>query len=277
MLLMLKLLVSTLLLSSFVYANTASEKIEDFLSDKFEENPRLDSVSVNIDDVVPLKDLKGWSAYIVNVHAKLKNKQKSIIKQKMIWFSNGEVITKELSNMHSGQSYTDMVKPKFKNIYYKKENLIYGNANAKHKIAIFSDPLCPFCKSYVPGAIKEMRKSPKKFAIYYYHFPLNRLHPASVHLVKAAVAAELQGVKDVVLKLYTVKVNAQEKDVRKILAAFNKAVGTHITIKDLQSPAVLKQVNFDLDIASDMMVAGTPTVYLDGVNDKTKQKYKKVK
>jgi len=277
MLLMLRLLAITLLLSSFAYANAASDKVEDFLSDKFEENPKLDSVSVDIDDVIPLKELKGWNAYIVSVHAKLKNKPKSIIKQKMIWFSNGEVITKELSDMQSGQSYTDMVKPKFKEIYYKKENLIYGNANATHKVAIFSDPLCPFCKSYVPAAIKEMKKFPKKFAIYYYHFPLDRLHPASVHLVKAAVAAELKGVRDVVLKLYTVKVNAHEKDIRKILAAFNKAVGTNITVKDLHSPAVLKQVNFDLDIANNVMIAGTPTVYLDGINDRTKQKYKKVK
>ena len=277
MLLMLKLLATTLLLSSFVYANTASEKIEDFLTDKFEENPKLDSVSVDIDDVVPLKDLKGWNAYIVNVHAKLKNKPKSVIKQKMIWFSNGQVITKDLTDMQSSKSYTEMVKPKFKDIYYKKENLIYGNENAKHKIAIFSDPLCPFCRSFVPGAIKEMKKYPQKFAVYYYHFPLDRLHPASVPLVKAAAAAELQGVKDVVLKLYNVKVNAHEKDIRKILAAFNKAEGTHITTKDIQSREVLKQVNFDLDVANDVMVAGTPTIYVDGVNDRTKKKYKKVK
>ncbi|MFK5937500.1 MAG: DsbA family protein [Sulfurimonas sp.] len=274
---MLRLLATTLLLSSFVYADTASEKVEDFLSDKFEENPKLDSVNVDIDDVVPLKDLKGWSAYIVNIQAKIKNKPKSVIKQKMIWFSNGEVITKELSNMHSGQSYTEMVKPKFKDIYYKKENLIYGNANAKHKVAIFSDPLCPFCKSYVPAAIKEMKKYPQKFAIYYYHFPLDRLHPASVPLVKAAAAAELKGKKDVILKLYTIKVNAHEKDIKKILAAFNKAVGANITVKDLQSPAVLKHVNSDLDIANNVMIAGTPSVFLDGKNDRSKNKYKKVK
>jgi protein-disulfide isomerase len=274
---MLKLLATTLLLSSFVYASTTSEKVEDFLSDKFEENPRLDSVSVDVDSVVPLNDLKGWNAYIVNVHAKLKNKPKSLIKQKMIWFSNGEVITKELSDMQSGKSYAEMVKPKFKDIYYKKKNLIYGNANAKHKVAIFSDPLCPFCKAYVPGAIKEMKKYPKKFAIYYYHFPLNRLHPASVPLVKMAAVAELQGVKDVVLKLYTVKVDAHEKDIRKILAAFNKAEGTHLTLKDMKSRAALKQVHFDLGVANDVMVAGTPTIYLDGVNDRTKNKYKKVK
>jgi len=277
MLLMLKLLVSTLLLSSFAYANATSDKLEDFLSDKFEENPRLSSVSVNIDDIVPLKDLKGWNAYIVKIKAKLKNRPKSVVKQKMIWFSNGNVITKDLTDMQSGQSYTEMVKPKFKDIYYTKENLIYGNVNAKHKIAIFSDPLCPFCRKYVPGAIKEMRKHPDKFAVYYYHFPLDRLHPASVPIVKAAVVAELQGVKDVVLKLYNIKVNPQERDIDKILTAFNKAEGTHIIKKDLESKEALKQLKYDLNVASDIMVGGTPTVYLDGVNDITKNKYKKVK
>jgi len=277
MLLMLKLLATTLLLSSFVYASTTSGKVEEFLSDKFDENPRLDSVDVNVETVVPLKDLKGWSGYIVNIKAKLKNKPKSVIKQKMIWFSNGSVITKDLTNMKTGKSYTNKVKPKFKASYYKKENLLYGNANAKHKIAIFSDPVCPFCKNYVPGAIKEMKKNPKKFAIYYYHFPLARLHPAAVPLVQAAKAAELQGVKDVVLKLYTVKVSSQEKNIKKILAAFNKAEGTHVTLKDIQSPAVIKAVKADLEIANDVMIAGTPTIYLDGIHDASKLKYKKVK
>ncbi len=277
MLLMLKLLVSTLLLSSFLYANATGDKIEDFLSDKFEENPRLSSVSVNVEDIVPLKNLKGWDAYIIDINAKLKNKQKSVIKQKMIWFSNGHVITKDLTDMQSGQSYTEMVKPKFKDKYYRKENLIYGNANAKHKIAIFSDPLCPFCRKYVPGAIKEMKKYPQKFAVYYYHFPLDRLHPASVPIVKAALAAKLQGVKDVVLKLYNIKVNPRERDIKKILVAFNKAEGTHITKKDLKSKAVLKELKYDLNVANDIMVGGTPTVYLDGVNDRTKNKYKEVK
>lgn len=277
MLLMLKLLVSTLLLSSFLYANATGDKIEDFLSDKFEENPRLSSVSVNVEDIVPLKNLKGWDAYIIDINAKLKNKQKSVIKQKMIWFSNGHVITKDLTDMQSGQSYIEMVKPKFKDKYYRKENLIYGNANAKHKIAIFSDPLCPFCRKYVPGAIKEMKKYPQKFAVYYYHFPLDRLHPASVPIVKAALAAKLQGVKDVVLKLYNIKVNPRERDIKKILVAFNKAEGTHITKKDLKSKAVLKELKYDLNVANDIMVGGTPTVYLDGVNDRTKNKYKEVK
>jgi thiol-disulfide isomerase/thioredoxin len=274
---MLKLLSTTLLLSSFLYAENIADKVEDFLDDKFTENPRLKSVDVQVSDVVPLKQLKGWNAYIVDVEAYLKAQPKRVIKQRMIWFSDGRIITKELTDMQSGESLTDLVKPPFKDEYYTKENLIYGNPDAKHKVAIFSDPLCPFCKGFVPGALDYMKKDPKKFAIYYYHFPLERLHPASVHLVKAAVAAELQGNKNVIEKLYRVQINPQERDVKKILAAFNKAVGTKLTPKDLNTPAVIKQVNRDLDIANVVMVGGTPTIYLDGKVDNTKKKYLKVK
>ncbi|HIP55139.1 MAG TPA: disulfide bond formation protein DsbA [Sulfurimonas autotrophica] len=273
--LMLKLLSTIVLLSSFVYANTASEKIEDFLEDKFMENPKLESVEVTVKSVVSLKQLPKWNAYIVAVKAVLKTKQ--LINQKMIWFSNGELITKDLIDIDTGESLVKKVKPKVKAKHYIKENLIYGNDNAKHKVMIFSDPLCPFCKGFVPGALEDMKKEPQKFAVYYYHLPLERLHPASVTLVKAAIAAEHKGVKDVVLKLYNVKINPREKDVKKILKAFNEAVGTNITPKEITSPSVVKEFNHDKFVANDLMVAGTPTLYLDGVADETKKKYLKVK
>ena len=277
MLLMLRLLSMTLLLSSVVYANVASEKIEDFLEDRFSENPKLKSVDVQVEEARDLKQLPQWKAYIVNVEATVKAKPQNIIKQKMIWFSNGEMVTKDLIDINTGESLVDRVKPKVKPEHYAKSNLIYGNMDAKHKIVIFSDPLCPFCRSFVPGALKDMQQNPQKFAVYYYHFPLERLHPASMTLVKAAIAAEHKGVKDVVLKLYKVKINPRERDVQKILNAFNKAEGTDITPKDISNPEVLQQFEHDLKTANDLMVAGTPTVYLDGVVDNTRNKYLKVK
>ena len=274
--LMLKLLIVTLLLNSFAYANT-SEDVEEFISEQLSKNPNLKSIDANVDSIVELEQLKGWKAYIVQIEAILKAKPTNVIQQKMIWFSDGNVITKDLTDMQTGESLSEKVKPNFKAKYYTKANLIYGNENAKHKIAIFSDPLCPFCKAYVPGVIKDMRKEPNKFAIYYFHFPLVRLHPASVALVKAALVAEMKGVKDVILKLYKVKINPQEKNTKKILAAFNKAVGTKITLEELRSKEVKKQAKYDLDVANDIMVAGTPTIYLDNKIDRTKKKYKKVK
>lgn len=275
--LMLKLLTITLLLSSFVYAQNTGKKVEEFLTEQFGENPRLKSVNVKVSDIVPLEDLKGWNAYILDVSAVLKDKPKGLVKQKMLWFSDGNIITKELTKMSSGESLTDLVKPDFKPSYYSKANLIYGNANAKHKVAIFSDPLCPFCRGFVPGAIKEMKANPEKFAVYYYHFPLERLHPAAVVLVQAAAAAEHKGIKDVVLKLYNVEIDARETNPEKILLAFNKAVGSSITVADLKNPAVQKQIRFDQEVADALMVNGTPTLYLDDKIDQTKKKYKSVK
>jgi hypothetical protein len=40
---------------------------------------------------------------------------------------------------------------------------------------------------------------------------------------------------------------------------------------------VKKQVQFDLEVADNLMVGGTPTMYLDGKIDQTKKKYQKVK
>ena len=272
-----KLLATALLLSSAAYAQSTSETVEDFLEEQFMGNSRIKNVDAHVDSVVPLKEVKGWNGYIVDVKAVLKKNPKNVIEQKMIWFSNGNVITKDLVSIQSGKNLRDEIKPQFKDEYYRDENLIYGNKDAKHKIVIFSDPLCPFCKGFVPGALQNLKKEPNKFAVYYYHFPLLRLHPASATLVKAAAAAEQKGVKDVVLTLYTVKINPREKDPQKILAAFNKVEGTHLTLADINTDAVKKQTENDLKVARDLMVGGTPTVYLDGKMDPTKKKYLKVK
>ncbi len=272
-----KIFALSLLSASMLFAQNASSKVEDFLKSEFSQNPRIKSVDVKVSDVVPLQDLKGWNAYVLDVSAYLKDKPSEKVKQKMVWFSDGVIITKELVRMQDSQNLIDTVKPDMKGSHYSKANLIYGNADAKHKVAIFSDPLCPFCRGFVPDAIKEMKKEPKKFAIYYYHFPLARLHPAAVVLVQAAAAAELKGAKDVVLKLYSVEVNERETNVETILAAFNKAVGTKITAADLQDPKVKAHLTFDQEVAASLMVGGTPTLYFDGKVDNTKKKYKSAK
>jgi protein-disulfide isomerase len=274
---MLKLLATTLLLSSFLYANTTSQKVEQFLEDQFEDNPRIIKIDAKVVEVKPLKALKGWNTYILSVEAILKNKPKETIKQQMIWFSNGTVITKELSNISTGESYTELVKPNFQDSYYTKENLVYGNVDAKHKVVIFSDPLCPFCTDFAPEALSYMKKYPKTFAVYYFHYPILRIHPASAVIIRAAVVAEEQGIKDVTIKMYKTKVNPREKDVKKILVAFNKAVGSNVTEKEIMTPEIQKHINHDNEIARKVFVGGTPTIYVDGKIDKTRKLYKSMK
>ena len=276
--LMLKLLAITLLLNSSVFAQTRDERVEEFLENSFSNNPNIVTLEVHIVEKVAVESMKGWNAYIVEIDANIKSKPKNRqVKQKMIWFSNGEVITQDLVNLTSGESLKELVSPNFKPEYYKKENLIYGNPNAKHKVAIFSDPLCPFCRDFVPKAVNFMKKDSDKFAVYYYHFPLQSIHPASVTLVKAAIAAELKGYKNAILDLYTVEVQANEKDVTKILTAFNRVFKTDIKPSDLELPAVIEHYNSDQSIAGEVMVQGTPTMFFDGKLDKSKRQYERIK
>lgn len=278
MLLMSRLLIVALVLSSTLLATTSDTKIVKFLKKSFKANPNIVSMKIDVVEKMPVKKPKGWQAYIVGIDAVVKDKSKKRnVSQKMIWFSNGDIITQELIDMKTGKSLKDAVSPMMKAKHYKKENLIYGDVNAKHKVAIFSDPLCPFCRTFVPKAIKYMKSKPEQFALYYYHFPLPSLHPAAVELSKAAIALELKGAKDVVFRLYKVKVNAGERDVNKILTAFNKAMGANIKAADIKTPEVLKQYKSDLKIATDIMVQGTPTIFFDGKIDKSKKKYKEVK
>ncbi len=277
MLLMWKLLATTLLLSSLVHASVSGKDVEKFIKNSFKNNPNILSIELTTEHSMKLKKPKGWSAFIVKADAVLK-KDKRKVNQKMIWFSNGEVITQDLLDMDTGKSLKDLVSPEFKSEYYKDSNLIYGDKNAKHKVVIFSDPLCPFCRNFVPKAINEMKEKPETFAVYYFHFPLPSLHPAAVELVKAAKALELRGThKDVVLKLYQVKIDAKERNVEKILKAFNSTMKSNIKPADLNSVAVQKHLKDDLDRASSMMVQGTPTMFFDGKIDKQKNKYKTAK
>ncbi len=275
--LMWKLLATTLLLSSFAHAGTTRENIEEYLENKFVDNPKISDLDAKVISVKPLKQLQGWKSYIVNIHAVLKGKSKKEINQKMILFSNGQVISQELVDIKNGKRFTTMVAPDFQKKYYRKENLIYGHADAKHRVAIFSDPLCPFCKEFAPVALPYMKKYPETFAVYYYHLPLLRLHPASKTVVRAAVVAEHQGVKDVIINMYKMKISSREKNVKKILHEFNRVTGAKVTEKELTSPYVEETLKADNSIAENMMVRGTPTVYFDGKKDNSRKLYRSYK
>ena len=176
---------ATILLSSLSLFGATNAEITTFLSKQIGGNKNVSNLKVSVTNRAAVKDLKGWDSVIVNLTAHVKQgSQERDIEQQMIYFVHGDFITKELNNVKTGRALSSSVSPKFEASFYTKANLIYGNANAKHKVAVFSDPLCPFCRKFVPEAINYMKKHPSDFAIYYYHFPLPALHPAAVALTK---------------------------------------------------------------------------------------------
>ncbi len=284
-----RLLKNAILLSSCFAISAFADNtalLEEYLTNQLENNPAVKEGSAKVLEKKDLPQIEGWDAYIVDLNVVLKRGNKNI-HQKSIFFSNGRYITGDFTDMRTGDSLKEKVKPKFEAKYYTPENLISGSTASKHKVAIFSDPLCPFCRRYVPKALGELMKDPEKFAVYYYHLPLPRIHPASVILVKAVIAAQLKGYKPDIMKLYTEiqpdnpkkpnYVAYREQNVKKILKVFNKVMGTNLTPKDLKSKSVEERYKMDEKIANDLMVGGTPTVYFDGEYDKSKFRYKSAK
>jgi len=196
--LMLKLLTTSILLTSSLVATTLDSSALAFEKKRFSKNSRIKIKSVTI-YLKKETAVKGWYGYVFNIKANV-GKEKNIVAKDII-FTNGIVAAPDLIDMKTGKSLKNYLNPKLSSKYYNKEHLIAGNENAKNRLVIFSDPLCPFCIDYVPEVIKYVKKNHNNIALYYYHFPLLRLHPVADTITKAMDAAKKMGIKDVVLKV----------------------------------------------------------------------------
>jgi protein-disulfide isomerase len=167
-----------------------------------------------------------------------------------------------------------MIQPKLPKGIYDDAYLLYGNKNAKHKIIVFSDPLCPFCRMSVPGLMKAAREHPDQIALYYYHLPLISLHPASGTLVRIMELANKQGRKDIVEKMYQLKIDYKLKDEKKIADIVAKETGYKVDPKVLHQPWIDAHLKQAKNFSRKLLVTGTPTVFADGKKDPTRERYK---
>lgn len=271
-----KILFISLFLITSISANSIDDKILEFEKNRFSNNKRVEikNLSINFKKSLPVKN---WYGYIIDIDAKIADKN---VKAKDIVFSDGTVVSPDLFDIKTGNSLKEMMTLPLTSKYYDKKRLIAGNHNAKDKIVIFSDPLCPFCLDYVPDIIKFVNKNSQDIALYYYHFPLLQIHKAANALSKAMLVASNKGVKDVTLKVYEADFdpyfNSNETDEKKILNAFNKVLKTNIKLDEIQSKEIQKEIETDILMGEYVMVEGTPTIFVNGEQDKTKNKYKQL-
>ncbi|MDD2895578.1 MAG: thioredoxin domain-containing protein [Aliarcobacter sp.] len=267
-----KILSISILLSSALYAATSDENIISFEQKRISQNPnvKINDIKINTKKELPLN---GWYGYIIDVKANIQGKD---IDAKDIIFSDGKYISLELIDSETGKSLKDLVTPNLTDNYHDKAKLIAGNANAKDKIVVFSDPLCPFCKDYLPDVIKYVNKNSDSIALYYYNFPLS-IHPAATPLSKLVEIAKHKGLKDVELKVYETDwepyFDVKTTDEKKILEAFNKEFKTNIKIEELSDTKISSLIAKDIKMGEEVMVQGTPTIFVNKVKDSTRQKY----
>ncbi len=231
---------------------------------------------ISIRQVKDVKDLPGWKVYFLDIDLALLQQKGKVITVHDKIFSNGKYIVRDFINIVNRSSLKDKLVPDMDDSYYRKDHLLYGSEKAPNKIVVFSDPICPFCQGYLPKLLKAAKENPDKIALYYYHFPLIMLHKEAPTVIKAAMVAQKQGVKDVMQKVYDAKFNMDTDDEKKILAEFNKKIGTKITLKDIHAKDIEKHYNMDKEYADKMMISGTPTVYFNGKKDFSRNKYLEV-
>ena len=66
---------------------------------------------------------------------------------------------------------------------------------------------------------------------------------------------------------------SNERDEAKILKAFNTEFKTNITVKDISIYKVKSELNSDIQMGKDVMVSGTPSIFVNGVKDNTRLKF----
>lgn len=271
--LMLKSLIVMILSSLAVYGLDVEEKILEFQKKRLPRN--IVALDVKILESSALEKPEGWKAYFIKMVITQKE-QKNAEKREFydVVFASQDAIAGDLIDPAHLLSYKKRVHPSVPKDVYRKGHLIAGNHNAPNKVLIFSDPVCPFCMDNVPEVIGFVKKHPKELALYYYHLPLVQIHPAAPAICKAMIAAEMQGAKEVVEKVYAADFDYKERDEHKILSVFNKAVGTKLTLKDISTDKVKNHLNDDIDLSKKLFVTGTPTLFTNGKKDFTRSHFK---
>lgn len=264
---------SSLLIGTLFATDSIDDNVIKFEKNRFSQNKRIKVKDVKVNTKKELPQ-EGWYGYVIDIDASMGGND---VKAKDVVFSNGEIIAPELFDIKTGMPLKDLMNPKLTNKYYNKDRLIAGNINAKDKIVIFSDPLCPFCMDYVPDIINHVKKNSKEIALFYYHFPLLRIHPASGTLVRLMNVAKAKGIKDIELKVYRADwdkyFTAKETDAQKIIDGFNKEFKTSFNLIDVNNKKNNTEIFEDVSMGEEVMVQGTPTIFINGEQDKSKLKY----
>lgn len=275
---MLRLLTIILLSSTILFAqntNAIEAKLVNFIDKAINTGKNYKFIKAEILHSEDVPSMQGWKAYFLKMDLEIMS-QKRNISVKDIIFSNGQFISKDFINMNTSRSIKgDFSFPASAKLY-DDTHFLLGNKNAKNKLILFSDPLCPFCMDFVPDLVKFVEKHPNQFALYYYYFPLS-IHPGSQYLVRAILASKkIKNIKDLDTKVYSEAFDFPKGDENEVINQFKKAFDIKLTKEQLNAPDITERINYDMKVANDLMVRGTPTLYVNGKKDPSRSLYKKL-
>lgn len=153
---------------------------------------------------------------------------------------------------------------------------ILGNPDAPVTIVEFADLLCPTCQQNFPILEDLVKNSNGKIRLVFRHFPLY-MAPGHEMAVPAATVAEMAADEDkffpFITQIYS-KSNAEMRE-QSTLLAVAKSLGMDIEkiqkrLEDPEDPAI-KRVTDDINLANEIKITGTPTLFLQAKGGKYEQ------
>jgi protein-disulfide isomerase len=273
-----KLLSLAVVATLTINAATDAEDVKDYVKKHMITNAQVKVTKVDVISSKVLDEPKGWEVFFLNIHANVKKSPTvydKVTVPETLFVKDGYTVP-TLINLETGEDYKNILKPDLGQDVYDDAHLIAGNRDAKHKLVIFSDPQCPFCQTKVPEIYEDVKANPKTFALYYYHFPLLRIHPVSDIITRAMIVEQHKGNKAKAMEFYKLKINPREVNATVVLDRINKDFDVKITEEEINTEAVSKEVRYDKDMATKSMVSGTPTVFIDGKWDPSRNVYKQL-
>lgn len=231
---------------------------QKFITKVLQENPAIKSID-ETKIVNSKKFADGWTGELLEftITTTLGKKDKTTVKV----FNNGKYIVQDLVTTDGIPLSREITPP-----MYNSEFIISGDSSSNEKLAIFSDPMCSYCKEHVPTLLDE--SVTKKRAIYFYDFPLSNIHPNSRNVSRCLITAIKKNPDEAVnliKAVYTARfVNAVEniEDTIKHFNSISKVAP--ISIADIEMANADEHLNKSAEIADGNFVDGTPTVFLNG-------------
>ena len=262
-------------LLTFQLHAVSEEGIHHYIKKYMAEKMHSSVIKIETISSYSIKDTHGWKVYFLSLEMNIKlndGTRKRTINQ--IAFTKGNKIAFSLKNK-DGKNYKKILKPKVPVEAYNDKHLLVGNKDAQHKILVFSDPFCPYCQEIVPPLIDAVEAHPDVFALYYYHLPLLRIHPASDTATRAMLIFQKRGELKHLKDMYHLLVSPREINADVVLKAIKDKTGVKIKRVEIYSDKINHELEADKLLKKRLMLTGTPTIFIDGLWDSTRMGYKR--
>jgi protein-disulfide isomerase len=250
------------------------EGVHHYVKQHIEKKSNTPVLAIKTISTYPIEGANGWEVYFLSLDVEMKRGRSTKVRTiSKIAFTKGNKLAFSLKDK-SGKDYKKILKPNVPLEAYNDEHLLVGNKNAKHKILLLSDPFCPFCQEITPQLIDDVKAHPDTFALYYYHLPLLRIHPASDTATRAMLIFQKRGEIEHLKDMYHLLVNPRELNADVVLKAIKEKTGVLIKRVDIYTDEINRALAKDKALKKRLMVTGTPTIFIDGKWDPTRMAYK---